>query len=387
MGADLTASSRFGRALRFTVIAMLVMPILAACGGGGVGSSGVKRAAFTSKEYGVAVSPRVTKAKYPKRGGGRYLPLKPYQVRGKTYTPIEGPGYVERGHASWYGQDFHGRRTANGEIFGAYYLTAASPVLPIPSYARVTNLENGRSVLVRVNDRGPYLQGRVIDVSYQAASVLGFVNKGSAQVEVRYVGPAPLEGDDTRMLTASVNRLTRMEQQQETMLAMAAPQQVAPMPADPFAVGAVREVGGRINFADYQAQQAAYQQSRGDYSGKDLAEDIAGLFSYAESDPVTAAHAAANAMASRDTGLDAWVEVVDEDAREIRLQLGIFRNDEQAVRTAEAFALLGAVDEEVVELGGDPAVVLTLSYLKPGVARSDVIALARELGLNDLILY
>ena len=73
-----------------------------------------------------------------------------------------------RGEASWYGQDFHGRRTANGEIFGAYYLTAASPVLPIPSYARVTNLENGRSVLVRINDRGPYMQGRVVDLSYRA---------------------------------------------------------------------------------------------------------------------------------------------------------------------------------------------------------------------------
>ena len=96
---------------------------------GGVGSSGVKRAAFTSKEFGVKVSPRVTKAKYPPRGGGRVMPSKPYTVRNVTYQPVDGPGYVERGKASWYGQDFHGRRTANGEIFGAYYLTAASPVL------------------------------------------------------------------------------------------------------------------------------------------------------------------------------------------------------------------------------------------------------------------
>lgn len=368
------------------MLAALLAPMIAACGGG-VGSSGVKRSAFTSKEFGVSVSPRVTKAKYPKRGGGRYLPLRPYTVRGKTYEPVEGPGYVERGHASWYGQDFHGRRTANGEIFGAYYLTAASPVLPIPSYARVTNLENGRSVLVRVNDRGPYLQGRVIDLSYQAASVLGYVNKGSAEVEVRYVGPAPLNGDDTRMLMASINQLTpyEQEQQQTIMVAMAEPQ---PMPVEPIARSAAAAGEGRINLADYQQQQQAYQPSRGSYSGEDFVNDVFGLFSYADGgDPVSAAHAAANAMASRDTGLQDWVNAVDEDARGIKLQLGVFRNGDQAVRTAEAFAALGAVDEQEIELGGDPATVLTLIQLKPGVARADVLALARELGLNDLILY
>src|SRR5690606_17444663 len=200
------------------------------------------------------------------------------------YTPIEGPGYVERGHASWYGQDFHGRRTANGEIFGAYYLTAASPVLPIPSYARVTNLENGQSVLVRVNDRGPYLQGRVIDLSYQAASILGYVNKGSADVEVRYVGPAPLHGDDSRMLMASVNKPTRFEQEQ-SRLAFTGDQPIAVAEADDgrFAGEEVRVDNGRINFADYQ--HGRHQQSRGDYSGQDFANDVIGLFGYAGSAP------------------------------------------------------------------------------------------------------
>jgi rare lipoprotein A len=186
-------------------------------------------------------------------------------------------------------------------------------VLPVPSYARVTNLENGQSVLVRVNDRGPYMKGRVIDLSYQAAAVLGYVNQGSAQVEVRYVGPAPLQGDDTRMLTASVNRLTALEQQQ-TRFAMVEPQQTAPL--DPFASGEVSVDNGRVNFADYQAQQG---RSRGDYSGKDLADDFLGLFGYAETDPIGAAHAAANAMASRDTGLQDWVNAVDEEARAIKL--------------------------------------------------------------------
>lgn len=360
--------------MRLLAIAALLAPVIASCGGG-VGSSGVKRDAFTSKEFGVAVSPRVTKTKYPPRGGGRYLPDKPYVVAGKTYRPIEGPGYVERGKASWYGQDFHGRRTANGEIFGAYYLTAASPVLPIPSYARVTNLENGRSVLVRVNDRGPYLHGRVIDLSYQAAAVLGYVNAGSASVEVRYVGPAPLNGDDSKMLMASVNRLTALEAG-ETRLAM-----LDEGPDSGILAGNdVAVSGGRINFGDYQ-------KSRGGYSGKDLVDDVFGLFSYAGDDPVTAAHAAANAMASRNAGLQDWVSRVDEDALRIRLQIGVFHDPRTAAKVAESFALLAAVDEHVVDVGGASATVLTLVRLKPGVVRSDVLERARELGLDDLVLY
>ena len=373
MGAGLALKFVLGRVARLVFACALIVPVLAACGGGGtVGSSGVKRAAFTSKEFGVAVSPRVTKTKFPPRGGGRELPLKPYTVAGKTYQPVAGPGYVERGHASWYGQDFHGRRTANGEIFGAYYLTAASPVLPIPSYARVTNLENGRSVLVRINDRGPYIQGRVIDLSYQAASILGYVDKGGAQVEVRYVGPAPLQGDDTKMLMASVDKLTRYEQQQTTMLAMAEPS------ADPFA-DYPEASSGRVNLADLQqGQSGSSRRNLGDFFG---------LFGYADNDTVTGAHAAANAMASRDTGLADWVEAVDADSRDIELRLGVFRDESQAVRIAEAFAVLGAVDEQVIELGGDPATALTLVHLKPGVRRDDVLVMARELGLTDLILY
>jgi rare lipoprotein A len=366
--------SAIGRLL--TVITLL--SLLAACGNG-VGSSGVKRAAFSSKEFGVSVSPRVTKAKYPQRGGGRYLSLRPYVVRGVTYQPVEGPGYVARGEASWYGHDFHGRRTANGEIFGAFYLTAASPVLPIPCYARVTNLENGRSVLVRVNDRGPYLQGRVIDLSYQAASILGYVKKGSATVEVRYVAPAPLQGDDNKMLMATVDRLTRLEQQSGTMLAMAESE----AETDVFAGEDVAVSSGRVNFADYEEQE----QSRGSYSGKNLADDFFGLFGYAEENPVTAAHAAAEAMATRTPALQEWVNAVDEDAREIRLQLGIFEDYREAVTVAESFAMLGAVDEGAVQQGGREATVLTLTYLKPGVSRNDVALLARELGLTDVILY
>jgi len=191
-------------AVRALSLAALVAPMLAACATGNLGPT-VKRSAFTSSEYGVAVSPRVTTDPNPPRGGGRYQVGNPYTVRGKTYVPQHDPNYAASGTASWYGSDFHGRRTANGEIFSANAITAAHPTLPLPSYVRVTNADNGRSLIVRVNDRGPYVSGRIIDLSYRAAAMLGYVNKGSANVRVEYVGQAPLEGDDTRMLVASYN--------------------------------------------------------------------------------------------------------------------------------------------------------------------------------------
>jgi len=91
--------------------------------------------------------------------------------------------------ASWYGNRFHGKPTASGEKYDMYAMTAAHPILPIPSYARVTSLENGRSVVVRINDRGPFLHGRVVDLSYVAAWKLGFVDKGTARVEVEQIVP------------------------------------------------------------------------------------------------------------------------------------------------------------------------------------------------------
>ena len=120
---------------------------------------------------------------------------RPYSALGKTYTPLQAPGnYKERGVASWYGKKFHGQRTSIGEIYDMYGMTAAHPTLPIPSYARVTNLANGKSVVVRVNDRGPFLHERIMDLSYAAAYKLGFAGNGSAEVEVESLaadGSAP----------------------------------------------------------------------------------------------------------------------------------------------------------------------------------------------------
>jgi rare lipoprotein A len=138
------------------------------------------------------------------KGGGTYRVGKPYTVAGRIYVPEEDVNYREEGLASWYGDDFHGRLTANGEVFDMASLTAAHPTLPMPCYARVTNISNGKSLIVRVNDRGPYHGNRLIDVSNKAAELLEFKGNGVARVRVEYVGRAPLEGSDDRQLIATL---------------------------------------------------------------------------------------------------------------------------------------------------------------------------------------
>src|ERR1700690_4495342 len=156
-------------------------------------------------KYGVSSSPRVVEFGEPvPKGGGTYRVGKPYTVAGRVYVPEEDVNYHEEGLASWYGDDFHGRQTADGEVFDMDGLTAAHPTLPMPCYARVTNLSNGKSLVVRVNDRGPYANNRLIDVSHKAAELLDFKSNGVARVRVEYVGRAPLEGSDDRQLEATL---------------------------------------------------------------------------------------------------------------------------------------------------------------------------------------
>ena len=121
---------------------------------------------------------------------------KTYVALGHTYTPAaSGKGYKAQGLASWYGRRFHGKRTASGEPYDMYAMTAAHPTLPLPSYARVTSLENGKSVVVRINDRGPFHSGRIIDLSYTAAHKLGFVQNGKGRVEVESITPEEIARD------------------------------------------------------------------------------------------------------------------------------------------------------------------------------------------------
>ena len=169
---------------RTTFIALAVVP-LAACAQGGSGT-----------DLGVAASPRVTSGYAVPKGGGVYKVGKPYQVAGRWYVPRAVEHYDQSGTASWYGAAFHGRRTANGEIYDMNALTAGHPTLPLPSYAYVTNLDNGRTILVRINDRGPYVANRLIDLSRRSAAELGYKRRGLARVRVRYAGRAPLNGND-----------------------------------------------------------------------------------------------------------------------------------------------------------------------------------------------
>ena len=150
-------------------VAVATCLVLANC------ASSDKFASRVDPKYGVSSSPRVVALGEPvPKGGGTYRVGKPYTVAGRVYVPEEDPNYRAEGMASWYGDDFHGRLTANGEVFDMTSLTAAHPTLPIPSYARVTNFRNGKSLIVRVNDRGPYHGNRLIDVSNKAAELLEF---------------------------------------------------------------------------------------------------------------------------------------------------------------------------------------------------------------------
>ncbi|MHA7871795.1 MAG: septal ring lytic transglycosylase RlpA family protein, partial [Hyphococcus sp.] len=157
------------RTFRSCSLLLLFMTLLAACSTSGGGRHGG-----------------------PSAGAPHYKVGKPYKVNGRWYHPREDADYEEVGIASWYGRDFHGRKTANGEIFDMNRLSAAHTTLPMPSLVEVTNLKNGRDVVVRVNDRGPFAKDRVIDLSREAARRLGFEKEGLTSVRVRYLGRAPL---------------------------------------------------------------------------------------------------------------------------------------------------------------------------------------------------
>jgi rare lipoprotein A (peptidoglycan hydrolase) len=152
----------------------------------------------------VVASPLFNRAGLIPRGGGRYKIGKAYRISGRLYRPQKSPNYDKTGTASWYGAQFHRRMTANGEWFDMEYSSAAHATMPLPSYARVTNLANGKEIIVRVNDRGPFVSGRIIDLSRKSAEILAFRTQGTAKVRVQYVGPAPL--DDRGSHLAAMNR-------------------------------------------------------------------------------------------------------------------------------------------------------------------------------------
>ena len=141
---------------------------------------------------------------------------KPYKVFGKNYTPINDSTtpFKQKGYASWYGKKFHGKRTSSGEPYDMYKITAAHPTLPIPSYARVTNLSNGKQIIVRINDRGPFHSNRIMDLSYTAALKLGYLGKGSSEVELE------------RLLPEDIAKMAENSQNQQAQNTSASPSPV-----------------------------------------------------------------------------------------------------------------------------------------------------------------
>jgi rare lipoprotein A len=170
--------------------------------------------------------------------GGSYKVGQPYKEAGNWYYPRVQTDYDETGIASWYGPGFDGERTANGELFDADGLTAAHPTLPMPVNVRVTNLDNGRSLVLRVNDRGPFAQGRIIDVSAHAAQLLGFYEKGTAHVRVTYLARADSSGGDNTetppavATVAAVAAPTKQIQVASLEPVSVAPRQTVPAEAD-----------------------------------------------------------------------------------------------------------------------------------------------------------
>jgi len=326
--------------------------LLNACGPFGLDRDGAQ---FSSAEYGVTASPRVTRSLRVERGGGRAIVGDPYRVAGRWYTPEDDPNYSAVGTASWYGSAFHGRLTANGEVFDMNGITGAHPTLPLPSYVRVTNLQNGRSVVVRLNDRGPYTHNRLIDLSGRAADLLDFRRAGTAQVQVDYLGRAPLEGDDTRQLLASYNN-----------------------PNGPSGADAAQAI--------LRAAPRETPPSRGGILGRLFGGT---LFGYAEEgDPrFNAAYGAASAMSEGQESLASWQAANDLDSRTLDVTVGTFDDAGRARDIAIAFAVLASVDLVPAELNGAPATAVKIVLLKPGVTRDDLNVLAGTLGLGDIVLY
>lgn len=236
--------------------------------------------------------------------------MKPYVVFGKRYVPTndESP-FKQTGVTSWYGKKFHGYKTANGETYDMYAMTAAHPTLPIPSYARVTRLSTGKSVIVRINDRGPFLSNRIIDLSYVAAAKLGILGPGSAQVTVQAITNDDIRNNGVQIAKASPS---------------AAPIASAvrpPRPATPEALAPIQNTpSGRPDGDDNSAGNDDPRHDTG------ASRDAALL---------TSSSFRAQAQSTKPAGPARATRVIDSGARGVYLQFGAFSGEENATRLAQ----------------------------------------------------
>jgi len=171
-----------------------------------------------------------------------------YEVLGRTYRVMDSSsGYQERGIASWYGTKFHGRRTSSGEPYDMYGMTAAHKTLPLPTYVRVTNLENGRSAILKVNDRGPFHQNRIIDLSYAAATKLGVLGRGTAMVEVTALEPGRTGDPESRPALASGGMFLQTGAFSSVFNARRQKEMVARVSKEPVRIETVRRAEGEVH--------------------------------------------------------------------------------------------------------------------------------------------
>jgi rare lipoprotein A len=360
-------------------VAVTAAALLASC----AGSAPDRETHFPQAQWGKA-SQRVV-AENSRRvpdGGGRYMVGEPYRVAGKTYIPQDDPdGYTATGLASWYGSRFHGRRTANGEVYDMRDLSAAHPTLPLPSYARVTNLANGRSVVVRVNDRGPFTHGRIIDVSSQAASMLDFRRAGVAKVRVDYLGPARLDGKDDAMLMASY-RGPGAVPAPATMVA--ANSHVVPKPT---VIAANTRTRPSIDFS-VADEGGAFDAGPAAAFSDPLAPLIlktgfASSYAPVDANRFTPAHAAAADLAAQAPS-DALADLDRRLAAATTLQIGAFADPGNADRAARRFAAFGKVAMRAAEGRGQALQVVFVTVTDPSVSPEVVIAAAEQAGLHGV---
>lgn len=417
MGARPSSGLVSGQKSAFTFCAIAAASMLLAACSSGPGSP--SKGKYDPK-YGVSASARVANKRSDfRKGGGHYKVGRPYKVAGRTYVPKHQPNYNKTGRASWYGDDFHGRLTANGEIFDMHDLTAAHPTLPLPSYARVTNLKNGRSVIVRINDRGPYAHNRIIDLSKRVAEVLDFKRDGIANVRVKYVGKARMDGKDRTYLEASYRgpgqRIgddrkslpangSERDAPQRIMVASAKPQQKTKKRGN-YLLAHLPPLGSKAS-APSPVELSAPAPA-GSWAPIDLVGDGAVLPSKGDLPPlvelapiqlnyaaiesrIAAGHAAINAIVSQ-PDQRAMSEILSREAAGYvkhhtgshavslsePIKLGVFK-PAYAKRLAEEFAQLSAVDMVALD---DGRVLLRLTALKSGAGVGDIDLLRQSFGL------
>jgi len=356
----------FAGSLGRVIVATASLGLLASCA---VAPTSTKTK-FSEAAYGVKASPRVVASGKPvPKGGGHAMVGEPYRVAGRTYVPRDDPNYSKVGLASWYGPNFHGRRTANGEVFDMSDLTAAHPTLPLPSYARVTNLSNGRSVIVRVNDRGPFSRDRIIDVSATAAAMLDFKRAGVARVKVDYVGPARMDGHDHDILMASyrgpgqttgtmVASRQPVRQPQRVVVAAARHPQPSGITPTPVSTGFDDPIGPLILRSGF-------------------------VTSYAEANHFTPAHAAVAALAAGDRPEPSPTSTAEQRRIAVTtIQLGVFADPANADRVRAQFTRFGSVSLTDQARGGRTLRIVRIALDETDVAPETVIDAAAAAGLT-----